>query len=80
MLIGRDYLLKKSGRPSSLKLFLDTQVVPLAANIAGGLEVTVDRAARRMGVRPAVILAGAAGLASISLLALARRSGAKLRT
>ncbi|MCJ2087456.1 hypothetical protein MKK88_15910 [Methylobacterium sp. E-005] len=75
MSIGRDYLLKKPGRPSAPKLFLDTQVVPVAVNVAGGLEVAVDRAARRLGVRPAVILAGAVGLASLSVL-LARRSRA----
>ena len=44
VVIGRDYLLKKPGRPSAPKLFLDTQVVPLAVNIAGGLEVALDRA------------------------------------
>jgi hypothetical protein len=76
MLIGRDYLLKKPGRPSGPKLFLDTQVVPLAVNVAGGLEVVVDRTARRLGVRPALILAGAAGLASLSVLVLARRNRA----
>lgn len=77
MLIGRDYLLKNPVRPSGLKLFLDTQVVPFAANVAGGLEVAVDRAARRLGVRPAVVVAGAAGLASLSVLVLVRRRRAK---
>lgn len=77
MLIGRDYLLTNPVRPSGLKLFLDTQVVPFAANVAGGLEVAVDRAARRLGVRPAVVVAGAAGLASLSVLVLVRRRRAK---
>ena len=77
MLIGRDYLLKKPGRPSGAKLFLDTQIVPLAVNVAGGLEGAVDRTARRLGVRSAVILAGAAGLASLSVLVLARRTRAQ---
>ena len=77
MVIGRDYILRKPGRPSGPKLFLHTQVVPLAANIAGGLEVAVDGAARRFGVRPAAVLAGAAGLASLSVLYFARRRRAK---
>ena len=47
MIIGRDYLLKKPAGPSAPKLFLDTQVVPLAANIAGTLEVALDRASVR---------------------------------
>jgi hypothetical protein len=37
VVIGRDYLLKKPVRPSAPKLFLDTRVVPLAVNIAGGI-------------------------------------------
>ena len=39
MMIGREYLLKHSTGPSGPKLFLDTQVVPFAANIAGSLFV-----------------------------------------
>ena len=73
MPIGRDYLLKKPARPSAPKLFLDTQVVPLAANIAGGLEVALDRAASRLGVRPVVVLASATGIASLSVIYLMRR-------
>lgn len=72
MLIGRDYLLKKPNRPSGPKLFLDTQIVPLAANIAGALEVAVDRAAKRMDVRPALLLGSALGFASISAFYLWR--------
>lgn len=72
VVIGRDYLLKKPGRPSAPKLFLDTQVVPLAVNIAGGLEVALDRASVRTGIRPAVILAGATGVVCFALFRLLR--------
>jgi len=65
-------LLTKPSGPSAPKLFFDTQVVPLAANIAGGLEVALDRAATRTGVRPAVILAGATGLIGFGLFQLIR--------
>lgn len=75
MIIGRDYLLEKPPGPSAPKLFLDTQVVPAVTNVAGGLEVALDRAAARTGVRPAVILLGVAGFASLVLFRLfGRRS------
>ncbi|MEE7503101.1 hypothetical protein [Methylobacterium mesophilicum] len=70
MAVGRDYLLRKPSGPSGPKLFLDTQVVPLATNIAGSLEVALDRAAARTGVRPALILAGATGLIGLGLVRL----------
>lgn len=80
MIIGRDYLLEKPPGPSAPKLFLDTQVVPLAVNAAGGLEVALHRVAARTGVRPAVILAGVAGLASLVLFNLfGRRTRARGR-
>lgn len=80
MAVGRDYLLKKPSGPSGPKLFLDTQVVPLAANIAGSLEVALDRAAARTGVRPALILAGATGLIGLGLIRLlTRRDGVEDR-
>jgi hypothetical protein len=72
VLIGRDYLLKKPGGPSAPKRFLDTQVVPMVANVAGRLEVALDQASVRTGVRPSVILAGVTGLASLVLLSLLR--------
>ncbi|BAU92202.1 hypothetical protein MPPM_3597 [Methylorubrum populi] len=73
MIIGRDYLLKKPSGPSAPKFFLDTQVVPFATNIAGSLEVALDRAAIRTGIRPAVLLAGMAGLTSFALFHLLRQ-------
>lgn len=76
MIIGRDYLLKKPSGPSAPKLFLDTQVVPLAANLAGSLEVALDRAAARTGVRPALIVAGATGLIGLGLIRLFARARA----
>ena len=66
-MIGRDYLLKKPSRPSAPKLFLDTQLVPLAVNAAGGVEVALDRASARTGLRPAVIVAGVMSLVSFGL-------------
>jgi hypothetical protein len=73
LIVGRDYLLKKPTGLSAPKMFLDTQVVPLAANIAGGLEVALDRAAVRTGVRPALILVGATGIIGLGLFRLLTR-------
>jgi len=72
MTISRDYLLKKPPGPSAPKLFLDTRVIPLIVNIAGGAEVALDRTAVRSGIRPAVILAGAVGAVSLALLGALR--------
>ena len=73
MTVGRHYLLRKPVGPSAPKLFFDTRIVPLATNIAGSLELLLDRAARRTGVRPVLILAGGAGFASFVLYRLLRR-------
>lgn len=54
------------------KLFVDTQLVPLAVNIAGELEVALDRASTRTGVRPGVILAVVAAFISFVMLGLMR--------
>lgn len=70
--VGRDYLMKKPSGPSSPKLFLDTQVVPAAVNMAGSLEVALDGAARRVGVRPSVLVAGGAALLSLAVLRAVR--------
>ena len=72
MIIGRDYLLKKPGGPSAPKFFFDTKVIPFAANLAGAIEVSLDRAAARTGVRPAVILAGVVGVGSLLFLGVLR--------
>ena len=76
MIIGRDYLLKKPSGPSEPKLFLDTKLVPLVVNMAGRLEVALDRVSVRTGLRPAVVLTGLAGLASMVLLGMVRRAKA----
>lgn len=73
MIVGRDYLLHKPPGPSAPKLFLDTAIIPLAVNAAGGLETALERASVRLGVRPAVILAGVTGALSFGLFALLRR-------
>jgi hypothetical protein len=70
MTVGRDYMLKKGPGPSVPKQYLDTKVVPLAVNAAGSLEVALDRASVRLGLRPAVVLAGAVGLVSFAVLGL----------
>ncbi|WP_200940940.1 hypothetical protein [Methylobacterium sp. Leaf113] len=78
-MITQDYLLKKPARPSVPKMFLDTQIVPVAVNAAGAFEVALDRTARRLGVRPVVIVA--VGLAGLGLAAasLAGWSGMRRR-
>ena len=72
MIIGRDYMLRKPQGPSAPKVFFDTRVIPLAVNAVGALEVALDRAARRGGVRPSILLAGIAGVASLLLIGLRR--------
>ncbi len=76
MVVGRDYMLKRPAGPSAPKLFLDTRVVPLAVDMAGGLEVALDRAAVRTGVRPAAILGGLTSMLSLTLVYLLRRHAA----
>lgn len=66
MTVGRDYMLHKGSGPSAPKFFLDTQVVPRLVDAAGGAEVALDRAARATGVRPSLLLAGAAGALSVA--------------
>lgn len=73
MVVGRDYLLKKEGRPSAAKVLLDRRLIPFATNAAGRVEVILDRASVHSGVRPSVILAATAGLASLALFWLVRR-------
>lgn len=73
MTVDRDYMLRKGDGPSAPKLFLDTQVVPRLVNAAGGAEVALDRAARMAGVRPSLLLAGAAGALSLVAVAAVRR-------
>jgi hypothetical protein len=67
MVVGRDYMLKKSRGPSAPKLFLDTKLVPAAVNVLGSVEVALDRASARTGVRSATLLAGAAVIGSAGL-------------
>lgn len=74
-MVDRDYLLKKPSGPSAPKRFLDTKVVPLAANTAGRFEVALDRTATRIGVRPGLIVASAAGLAAVLATRLLRPHG-----
>ena len=71
-MIGRDYLLKKPAGPSKPKLFFDTKVVPVAVNAAGRLEVALDHASVRTGLRPSVILAGVLTTLLLALLSLLR--------
>jgi len=77
MVIGRDYMLKKPSGPSASKHFLHTQIVPHAVNISGALEVALSRASARTGIRPAVILAGIAAAAVMTVFRLRQsRAGA----
>lgn len=76
MLIDRDYLLKEPSGPSAPKLFLDTRILPLAVNALGRVEVALSSASARTGIRPAVILAGVAGVLSIALVQLLTRRNA----
>jgi hypothetical protein len=66
MTVGRDYLLNKPSPPSAPKLFLDHQIVPRVVNAAGAVEVALDRASVRTGIRPAAIVAGGVGLLSLT--------------
>ena len=70
MVVGRDYMLKKSTGPSAPKLFLDTKVVPAAVNVLGGVEVALERTSARTGVNPGIILAGVTGVGLFGLYRL----------
>ena len=72
MIISRDYMLKKPEGPSKPKRFLDVHVVPRVANIAGAMEVALDRASVRLGVRPSLLLVCLAGLLSFGLIGFLR--------
>ena len=73
MTVGRDYMLKKTTGPSAPKFLIDTQIVPRLVNAVGRGEVMLDRSAVRLGVRPSVLVAGAAG--ALALLILGTRRG-----
>ncbi|MDR6146537.1 hypothetical protein QE363_002330 [Sphingomonas sp. SORGH_AS870] len=60
MTVGRDYMLKKTTGPSAPKYFIDTQIVPRLVNAVGRGEVLLDRSAVRLGIRPSVLVGGAA--------------------
>ena len=74
MVVSRDYMVRKPSGPSAPKRFLDTRIVPRLVNAAGSGEVLLDRAARRTGVRPSLILAGiGAGVALLTTNAMRRQ-------
>ena len=72
MTIDRDYMLRKPPGPSATQLFVDTRIVPLVVNMAWDLEVTLNRASVRTGLRPAIIVCGATGILFLTLLRLFR--------
>jgi hypothetical protein len=73
MTVGRDYLMKQPSHPSAPKVFFDTRIIPGAVNVAGSVEVALDRAAMRTGLRPVVILAGAAMAGALAVVSLWRK-------
>ena len=73
MTVGRDYMLKKTTGPSAPKFFIDTELVPRLVNAVGRGEVMLDRSAVRLGVRPSILVAGAAS--ALALLILGTRRG-----
>ena len=73
-MIGRDYMLKKGGGPSSPKLFLDQTIIPMAIDAAGGVEGMLERLAVRVRLMPVAALAAALGTGTlVTLLAVPRR-------
>lgn len=73
MTVGRDYLMKQPSRPSAPKVFLDTRIIPAAVNVAGSVEVALDRAAMRTGLRPVVILTGVTVAGVLAVVTLWRK-------
>ncbi|TXN02786.1 hypothetical protein FV242_13875 [Methylobacterium sp. WL64] len=65
MTVGYDYMLRKPSGPSAPKMFLDTRVVPAVVNIAGGVEVALNRASARTGLHPMLLLVGIATAAIV---------------
>lgn len=78
MTVGRDYMLKKTTGPSAPKFFIDTQLVPRLVNAIGRGEVMLDRSAVRLGVRPSVLVAGAAGVLAMLAFGAGRRRPAAM--
>ena len=72
MTVGRDYMLKKTTGPSAPKFFIDTELVPRLVNAVGRGEVMLDRTAVRLGVRPSVLDAGAAGILAMLVFGAGR--------
>ncbi|MCQ8278253.1 hypothetical protein NFI95_07300 [Acetobacteraceae bacterium KSS8] len=73
MTVGYDYMLKKGAGPSAPKVFFDTKIVPAIVNMLGAGEVALDTAARRLRVRPSVLLGGAGAVLGVAVLAASRR-------
>ena len=73
MLIDRDYLLEMPPGPPAPKRFFDQQIVPIAVNFAGAVEVALVRAADRSGVRPSVIVSISVAALTVSAVAIFRR-------
>jgi len=74
MVVGRDYLLKKTRGPYAAKHFLNTRVVPVMVNAAGNVEVMLDRMSQRTRIRPLVLL-GFGALAVAGAFGLPDRRG-----
>lgn len=56
MVVGRDYLLKKTRGPDAARHFLNTRVVPGAVNTLGAVEVALERAGRLTHIRPLFLM------------------------
>ena len=80
MTVDRDYMLRKPPGPSATQLFVDTRIVPPVVNLLWDMEVALNRASVRTGVRPAIIVGGVAGALSLILFRLLRGSRAAAET
>lgn len=69
MVVGRDYLLKKTRGPYAATHFFNTRVLPGAVNAAGAAEVALERAAPATRLRPALLLALGSAVLAIALVA-----------
>lgn len=61
-MVSRSYMEAQRPRPTSLKRFVDQQVMPAAIDLAGGMEAGLERLATTVRQRPATVLAASVAL------------------
>lgn len=71
-MVSKSYMLEKKPGPSSLRVFIDQQVIPVGINMAGAVEGVLERVSVRTRQQPATAV-GAALTTAMLLSMLSRR-------